>query len=257
MGTSPATSLKPTAKNTMVDPLSLSIAAAAAIVGGAVRGYAGFAGPMIMLPAMTILFGPVSAVTTVLLVDLVGNLVLVPSSARDVSWRVAIPLILGSVVCMPFGGYLLLVADPSIMKQAIIYAIIAISMVMLFGWRYQRALGRGALFGVGVISGGFLSAAYIGAIAPIFLYAGPEPASNSRANTIMWAFVSSAILCVGFVVGGVITETELLRAAILAPFYLAAIFAGSRLYLGIDETLFRRTVLLILIGGSIVGIAFF
>lgn len=241
----------------MTDPLSLSIAIVAAIVGGAVRGYAGFAGPMIMLPAMTILFGPVSAVTTIILVDLVGNLVLVPSSVRDVSWRVATPLILGSVLCMPFGGYLLLVMDPDIMKPAIIYAIIGISFVMLFGWRYRRALSRGALFGVGVVSGGFLSASYIGAIAPIFLYAGPEPAVNSRANTIMWAFISSAILCVGFVVSGAITQTELIRAAIMAPFYLAAIFGGSRLYLGIDETLFRRTVLIILIAGSIVGIAFF
>jgi uncharacterized membrane protein YfcA len=240
----------------MPDPISLSIAVAAAIVGGFVRGYSGFAGPMIMLPAMTLLFGPVTAVVTILLVDLVGNVVLLPDSVRQVSWRAATPLILGTVISVPFGSYLLLASDPHLMKLAIVYAVIGIALVMLFGWRYRRALGTGPLFAVGVLGGGFLSAAYIGAIVPIFLYAGPDSASRSRANIIIWAFAGAVLIAAAYVYGGAVTNVELLRAAILAPFYLGAIFLGSRLFRGIDEALFRRSVLIILICGSIAGMMF-
>ncbi|NKB59669.1 MAG: TSUP family transporter [Alphaproteobacteria bacterium] len=241
----------------MPDPISLSIAVAAAIVGGVVRGYAGFAGPMIMLPVMTILFGPVTAVVTILLVDLIGNVVLVPDSFHHVSRRVAIPLILGTAVSIPFGSYLLLVADPQIMKQAIIFAVIGISVVLLFGWRYERVLGTMPLFGVGALAGGFLSAAYIGAIVPIFLYAGPDAARKSRANIIIWAFVGAIMIVAALWYGGAVTSVELWRALLLAPFYLIAIFLGSRLFRGVDEALFRRTVLILLICGSVVGVVFF
>lgn len=221
------------------------------------RGYAGCAGPLIMLPVLTILFGPVTAVVTILLVDIAGVVMLVPDALRRGSRRVSLPLIMGTLACMPFGSYLLLVADPAIMKDIIIYAVIAAAAAMLFGWRYARPLGPVALTGVGVLSGGFLSAAYIGAIAPLFLYAGPDSAQASRANVILWSFFSGLFLVAALVYGGAVTEVELWRALILMPFYFAAIYGGSKLFLGIDELLFRRTVLSILIAGSVVGVVFF
>ena len=241
----------------MPELLPLAIAAAAATVGGFVRGYSGFAGPMIMLPVLTILFGPVSAVVTIMLVDLSGNVVLIPDAARYASWRISLPLIFGTAVAMPFGSYLLLAADPAIMKPAIIVAVIVVSLCLLAGWRYHRPLGAPSLFGVGVVSGGFLSAAYIGAIVPLVLYAGPDAAPNSRANIIVWVFVGAILIAGAMIYGGAITETELLRVAILAPFYIGSIYAGSRLFRFVDEALFRRTVLIILICGSIVGVVFF
>jgi hypothetical protein len=241
----------------MPDLLSLSIAIAATVVGGIVRGYSGFAGPMIMLPVLTILFGPVTAVVTIMLVDLAGVVVLVPEAFREGSRRVSIPLILGTLACMPFGSYLLLAADPAIMKDLIIYAVIGTAVALLFGWRYRRPLGLAALLGVGVVSGGFLSAAYIGAIAPLFLYAGPDSARRSRANIILWSFFSGLVLVSILIYGGAVTDVELWRALTMAPFYFGAIYAGSRLFQGIDEALFRRTVLVILILGSVVGVVFF
>ena len=241
----------------MPDPLSISIAIAASIVGGVVRGYTGFAGPLIMLPVLTILFGPVTAVVTILLVDIAGIFILVPEAMRQGSRRVSVPLILGTLACMPFGSYLLLVADPAIMKNVIIGAVIAAAVAMLIGWRYTRPLGPIALTGVGVLSGGFFSAAYIGAIAPLFLYAGPDSAQASRANTILWGFFSGVVLIATLVYSGAVTEAELWRALTLMPFYFAAIYTGGRLVRGIDELLFRRTVLIILILGSVVGVVFF
>ncbi len=241
----------------MPDPLSLSIALAATVVGGIVRGYSGFAGPMIMLPVLTILFGPVTAVVTIMLVDLAGVVVLVPEALREGSRRVSVPLILGTLACMPFGSYLLLVADPAIMKDLIIYAVIGTAVALLFGWRYRRPLGLAALLGIGVVSGGFLSAAYIGAIAPLFLYAGPDSARRSRANIILWSFFSGLVLVSILIYGGAVTDVEFWRALTMAPFYFGAIYAGSRLFHGIDEAFFRRTVLIILIFGSVVGVVFF
>lgn len=241
----------------MSDPLFLAIAIVAAVIGGVVRGYSGFAGPLIMLPVLTILFGPVTAVVTILLVDMAGVVMLLPAALREGTRRVSVPLIVGTLACMPFGSYLLLFADPAIMKDVIIFAVIGAALALLIGWRYERPLGTIPLLGVGVLSGGFLSAAYIGAIAPLFLYAGPDSARKSRANVILWSFFSGLVLVATLVIGGAVTEVELWRAVTLAPFYFGAIYAGSRLFQGIDETLFRRTVLIILILGSAVGVVFF
>ncbi|MDD9924506.1 MAG: hypothetical protein OXR03_01650 [Rhodospirillaceae bacterium] len=65
------------------------------------------------------------------------------------------------------------------------------------------------------------------------------------------------MLVATLVFGGAVTEVELWRALTLMPFYFGAIYAGSRLVRGIDELLFRRTVLGILIAGSVVGVVFF
>ena len=241
----------------MLDLFPLSIAIAATIIGGVVRGYSGFAGALIMLPVLTVLFGPVTTVVTVLLVDMTGICLLVPEALRRGSRRVTLPLILGTLIAMPFGSYLLLVADPAIMKNVIIYAVIGAATAMLFGWRYARPLGPLALTGVGVLSGGFLSAAYIGPIVALFLYAGPDSAKASRANAILWSFFSGLVLVATLVFSEAVTEVELWRSLILIPFYLGAIYVGSRLVHGIDELLFRRTVLGILILGSGVGVLFF
>ncbi len=240
----------------MFDPPSLFLAAVATCVGGGVRGFTGFAGPMIMLPVMILLFGPVAGVVTVLLVDLTCNLTLVPEATRHVAWRVAAPLIAGTIVTIPLGSYVLLAVDSTIMTQAIIAAVVAISVVMLFGWRYRRVLNAFQLTGIGALSGALLSSAYIGAIVPIVLYAGPEAAARSRANVIIWAFVGAILVAATLSYGGAITQAELWRAAILAPIYLVSTFCGSRIFRGIDETLFRRTVLIILICASIGGLVF-
>lgn len=240
----------------MFDPLSLLLAAVATCVGGVVRGLTGFGGPLIMVPVMTLLFGPVAGVVTVLLVDLTCNLTLVPEAARQVAWRVAAPLIAGTIVTIPLGSYVLLAVDPTIMKQAIIAAVVASSVVMLFGWRYRRVLNAFQLTGIGALSGALLSSAYIGAIVPIVLYAGPDAAARSRANIIMWVFVAAILLAAALSYGGGITRAELWRAATLAPIYLVSTFFGSRLFRRIDETLFRRTVLIVLICLSIGGLVF-
>ena len=129
-----------------------------------------------------------------------------PEATRRVAWRVVAPLIAGTIVTVPLGSYVLLVVDSTIMKQAIIAAVVAISVVMLFGWRYRRVLNAFQLTGVGALSGALLSSAFIGAVVPIFLYAGPDAAARSRANVIIWAFVSGLLVTATLSYGGAITK---------------------------------------------------
>ncbi len=240
----------------MIDLFLVALAVVLAFGGGAIRGFLGFAAGLFMLPFMTLMYGPVSAVITVALVDLPGNLKLIPEVRGQVSWRVVGALVGGTVVGAPFGTYALIAVDPAIMRQVIIGAVIVSCGIMLSGWRYRRALNIVQYAGLGFFGGIILGATYIGILIPIFLMAGPGSAASSRAYTIIWVLPATLLLVGMLAVVGVVNEVEMWRFLVLGPLFLAGTVYGSRIFKGISETLFRRMMLFFLIATSAAGLVF-
>ena len=111
----------------MFEPPSLFLAAVVTCVGGAVRGFTEFAGPMMLLPVMTLLFGPVAGVVTVLLVNLKRNLILVPEATRAELWRAAIPapIYMVSTFC---GSRLFQGFNETLFRRAVLIVVICVSI---------------------------------------------------------------------------------------------------------------------------------
>jgi hypothetical protein len=238
----------------MVDfDANLLAAAGFMIVGGLLRGFLGFGGSMGAVPGLSLLYGPLGAVSIVLLADIGAVLQLLRTAVRQSEKRIVAPLALASILTTPFGAWLLINIDPQDMRRAIAVTVLCFAAILAVGWRYKRAPSTPVVVGVGAIGGILSGGAGMGAPpAVLFLLSGPHTHSAVRANIIGYLAVANMTALATLALNGALSIEILWRAAILAVPYLGAIWVGGRLFRFATDTLFRYVALSIvaLIGAA-------
>ena len=226
-------------------------AAAIAVAAGVVRGITGFGGAMVMAPPLALLFGPVLAVPVVLLLESIAAAPMLISTRREVRWPVIGPIVAAACVTVPLGGFLLVSADPQWLRRAIAAIVIVFSLLLLLGWRYARAPRPLAGCVLGALAGAMLGATSIGG-PPVILYllAGPDKVSTTRANLTLFVAASSLAGIVMLSVAGVLGLSALVAGALLAPGYYLGLVAGVRLFSRFNDQRFRQFTLLLMITSS-------
>ncbi|MFQ5946921.1 MAG: sulfite exporter TauE/SafE family protein, partial [Anaerolineae bacterium] len=63
------------------------IAAIIAVVAGLMRGFAGFGSGMLMAPVFAVLFGPIETVATIIIMEILVSIQLVPRALVEIEWR--------------------------------------------------------------------------------------------------------------------------------------------------------------------------
>jgi len=232
---------------------NLLAAAGFMIVGGLLRGFLGFGGSMGAVPGLSLLYGPLGAVSIVLLADIGAVLQLLRTAVRQSEKRIVAPLALASILTTPFGAWLLINIDPQDMRRAIAVTVLCFAAILAVGWRYKRAPSTPVVVGVGAIGGILSGGAGMGAPpAVLFLLSGPHTHSAVRANIIGYLAVANMTALATLALNGALSIEILWRAAILAVPYLGAIWVGGRLFRFATDTLFRYVALSIvaLIGAA-------
>lgn len=215
----------------------------AALIGGFLRGFTGFGGPLFLLPVLSLFMSPVNAVAVTLWVDLSCNVRMLPDARRCWSREVVIPLIVGTLFGMPVGAYLLLTIDPAAMKRAIAAAVLASAMALFAGLRYRKPVSSSGYGVLGVVSGLVMGATALGVLTPLFLNAGNHTSAQNRANVTVWAFFAALLLLAILTWQGAPDRAQALYIVPLAAAYLAGIVLGQRHYLRASEELVRYTAL--------------
>lgn len=229
------------------------LALGAAVVAGHVRGFSGFGGPAVMMLVLTQFYSPASVLVLVLLADFVANLQLIPGSIQHASRRTIAPLVIASIVGLPAGVYALLLVDPLLAKRGIAIVSGLCACVMLTGWRYRREAGTLTTSAVGLVGGIVVGATFIALPIMIFLFAGPDAGARARANALAWGVFVSPVLIAVFVWIGLLGLDDLWEAALITVAYMRGAFSGARLFRRASELGFRRVVLVVLLGLSLVG----
>lgn len=196
-------------------------------VGGTVRGFAGFGGPMVVIPLLSIFVPPATAVWIVALIDLPPNIFMIPTAWRHATARIFVPLAIGSVLTLGIGAYALVMIDAVIMQRVISAAIIVACAVLLSGWMYRGYIATSAWLGVGALSGLVAGATLIAVVTSVFLNAASRDAQANRANFIVWGFVmaSAMVLILGSQQPS--TAMPVSDIVLLAAVYFAGCLAGT------------------------------
>lgn len=231
---------------TLDDPVSIAAASAMALVGGMVRGFAGFGGPAVMLLVLTPFFNPLSVLSKVMVIDLAANLKLLPNSFADVDWPLCLTVSAASLVGILGGTYALLSVDGEIIKQAVALVVAGCTAVMLTGWRYQGRPGRLVQILAGLLSGFALGATCIALVAMLFFFAGPARPAQARANAIYWALITMVFLILVHIMAQTLDFDAIWRALLVGLVYLFGAVLGSLLFQRTGERDFRRAVLWLL-----------
>ena len=232
--------------------IALGVAAAA----GLMRGFAGVGSGMLMAPVFAILFGPVHTVAVILLMEIVVTAQLLPGVHRAINWKViAPPWGLRPPIFMPAGSWLLVSLDPDLTARMIAFVVVAFSIVLMVGWRYDGEKKLWASVGVGALSGVLMASTSLGN-PPVMAYllSSRDAAATNRANFTGYFALTLLALIAMMALAGLIDRNALATAAILLPVFMAAAWVGSKLFRRSSETLYRRVALGLLLCVGLYGL---
>lgn len=229
-------------------PERLALAVLIGAIAGVIRGITGFGGAMVMSPPLALLLGPLVTVPVVLLLESVAAAPMLVQLRRLVRWRVIGPIIAMACLTVPLGAYVLVTADPLVMRRVIAGVVIVFSLLLLRGWRYAGRHRLATGLGLGAVSGTMVGATSMGG-PPVILYllAGPDPIDTTRANLTYFVGAISLAGVAVLALNGVLGAQGLWLAAMLAPGYYLGMVAGTRLFSRFNDTRFRRFTLVFML----------
>ncbi|HVO84685.1 MAG TPA: sulfite exporter TauE/SafE family protein [Syntrophobacteria bacterium] len=237
------------------DWFSVILALAAVLTAAVIRGYSGFGFAMVAVTGMSLVMPPTVAVPAVLVLDVAASIQLLPQVWRDVSWVSLRCLFTGSVAAIPLGVFLLSSLPEAPMRAGISILVLATAILLARGFTLKRVPGWSFTLWVGVLCGVLNGAAAIGGPPAVLFYlSSPAGVSVSRASMIVYFLgIDLVTLAMAAYRQLVTVQTLHLAGACLIPL-IAGIALGSRIFQRIDEAVFRRNVIYLLIALASAGL---
>ncbi|TCS63654.1 sulfite exporter TauE/SafE family protein [Varunaivibrio sulfuroxidans] len=236
------------------DP-AFGFSALAVFGAGVLRGFTGFGAGMVIVPALSLIYTPPVAVATLVLIEIVATIQLMPRLVSHVEWRTVLPL--GAMACLglPVGAWVLLNADPAIMRRAIGVVVMFSAFILSFGVRFSVTPSRSMAVGAGALSGVLSGATGVGGPPIILFYlSGPQNKMIARASITTVFAVTTVLMSLIFWWEGVLTAHLLLRCAVLVPLYTVAVWMGSHMFSIASETVFRRAAFAVLFAMALLAL---
>lgn len=229
-----------------------------ALVAGLVRGFSGFGTAMVYLPVAGQILSPFEALTTLMVMDLVGPLPNIPRAIRISDKADILRLSLGALVAVPLGVLVLGLIEPAVFRYGVSLIAILLLVLLISGFRYQGRLRPRMIYGTGAI-GGFLAGS-VGLPGPpvIMLYmASPHPVAVIRANIMIYLLLCDLVMIAVLQVNGFLVLSALALGAVLALPYLLGNVLGGWLFQPRFERSYRAVAYFIIAASALNGLPVF
>lgn len=228
----------------------------AVFFGAVVVGATGFGSAAVGGAIMLFWFVPLSAVPILNAASLTTQTISIGQLWRSLQLRGAMALIVGGVLGIPLGAWVLRVADPSIFRIAFGVFLSLWSVYLLL--RPQLRLRRGGLLTEGLVgmTGGFTGGAIAFPGAFPAVWCAVTRATKEEQRGTMQIYILVMQCCVLAYLGsiGIVGRGFLPDYLKIFPAIMIGTFIGVSLYSKINEAMFRRAVLLILLIAAITHI---
>ncbi len=239
-----------------IDGFWLLVAAAA--VAGLVRGFSGFGTAMVYLPVAGQILTPFQALTTLMVMDLIGPLPNIPNAIRTGHKRDILRLSVGTLVALPLGVLVLGLIAPEVFRYGVSLISLLLLALLIIGVRYHGTLRPPMVYGTGAI-GGFLAGS-VGLPGPpvIMLYmASPNPSEVIRANIMVYLLLCDLMMIGVLHLNGYLQISAVALGVLLIVPYLAANVLGGWLFRPGYERLYRAIAYFIIAASALNGMPLF
>lgn len=225
------------------------LAVVAVTLAGVVRGFSGFGAGMVLVPTLSILYNPVVAVLTVVLLEFIPSIQLLPQATRNCDWRSIAPISIAVVITIPIGSWVLVYTDPDVLRILIASLLIFSVLVLSSGWRFPAEFSNKTAVSTGAVSGLLSGAMSLGGL-PIILYflSGKFSAETARASMVVFLLFTAFVSLGTYSLHGLFDSEIVIRTAWLIPPFILAIGLGGYLFNKVPERLFRNLTLSLLGG---------
>lgn len=224
-----------------------ALAVCIVLAGGLVRGLTGFGSGLVMVPLLSLLWGPVEAIATMAGLGMFNLAQLAPDALRRGNLREVTPMLVGAAALTPVGLALLVSLDPALLKKIIAALILAITALSLAGWTYRGPRGMVPAFVAGGLTGFVNGIAGVGGPATVlYIMSLPSKAETQRANIVLAMGLSTLLTTGGLLVAGEIGIRVLTHVLVFLAPSIAGTWAGAKLFYIMPGRMFRLIVLIFL-----------
>ncbi|SFD07530.1 sulfite exporter TauE/SafE family protein [Tropicimonas isoalkanivorans] len=239
--------------NGILPPLLLVAAFAITLVAAFVKGATGFAMPMIMISGLASFLSPELALAGLILPTLVTNGMQAlrdgPAAAWDAVRRYRLFFLIGGVFLV-LSGQLVTAVNPRIIYALIGVPIMLFGVAQLSGWKpaITSEHRRRAEIGLGAVAGGIGGISGVwGPPLVMYLTALDTPKTEQvRVQGVGFGMASILLLGTHLQTGVLNAQTVPFSVILLAP-ALAGMWLGQRVHDRLDQAMFRRMTLAVLV----------
>jgi len=222
------------------------------LTAGLVRGFSGFGTGMIVAPAVSAIYSPQTALVLIFIIDSIPALPVVIPETKRCNWRELWPIIIGALLFLPLGLYVLKTGDENSLRWFITLTIFVAILALWSGWKYTGPRGNITSFLVGSLSG-FLGgvAALPGPPAILYWMASKLSTTMIRSNTMVFLFAIDILTGVGLFLGNMFTSEAIFKGVLAAPIYLIGLLVGKKLFGFASEITYKRLAFAIILLSAI------
>jgi len=257
-----AAGLAPDTGILMHDAISLALIfdglwflAIGSVLAGIVRGFTGFGTALVYLPFAGQVLGPFAAISSLVIMDLIGPLIHVPRALRDGHPGDVLRLAFGALLAVPLGVWVLSLVHEDVFRWAVSILALVLLAGLVLGLRYRGQLSKPMIFGTGAL-GGFMAGS-VGIPGPpiIFLYmASSLPPQVIRANNMLYLILADLIIIGMFWISGFLVPSALYIGALMIAPYLLGNLIGGKLFKPELEHVYRVAAYVIIAGSALMGL---
>lgn len=237
-----------------IDAAFLALAATV-LVAGVARGLSGFGTGMIVAPVAGALYGPKAALAIIVIMDSLPTIPVTIPALRIATWREVLPAVIGLMLLIPAGVWVLTIADPLALRWLISFAILLCAVALWRGWRYNGERTPPKSFAVGAVAGVLSGIAQIPG-PPVLIYwlSSPLPSAIIRANLLSLFFISEIMSVATAWASGLFVAPFVVIALGVTPVYFAGLLAGSAAYGRTNDTVYRRITLVLVFISAVLAL---
>ncbi len=243
-----------------VIPADISSNAAVAIcviafISATARGFSGFGSALIFMPLASSMAAPRLVAALLLIIDFVGALPMLPDGWRQADRKATAVIVLGALVGVPIGTWLLTRLDPVTTRWIISAFVAALLLLLLSGWRYRGKDHVALSISIGALSGFCSGLAQTGGPPIVGYWLGRPVASQiARANIVLFFAASDFFSVVSYAASGLINRDAILFSLLVGPIYAAGIGCGTLLFGRASETVFRGICYVLIAAAVLFGL---
>jgi hypothetical protein len=229
----------------------------AALVAGAVRGFAGFGAALVFLPVAGAVLPPIWALIALTVMDVFGPLptlrrTVPQAQLHDVAW-----LWLGMALALPLGVMVLVMLDPDVFRYVVSIAGIAVTLILIAGFRYRGPMTPPVMVGTGALSGFLGGVAGVPGPPVILLYmASPSLPVLIRANTMVFLFLFDLTLLALIAVRGDLMAAPVWIGLLLAIPTMLGTLLGTAIFDPARAGVYRLAGYVIVMASALSGLPF-
>ena len=233
--------------------LTILLAGAAVFSAYFIKGFSGFGPALILIPSLTLLFNPETAISASTYFDIVGGIILFFSVRKSIDWKFVIPITLLLFTGAYFGANLLKMISTEMLIKVIGSGLIIFSLILILQKQngdsilLQSRKKRLVSLPFALIAG--FSGGMIGISGPILvIYMKLNYNKTYFRNQLIAIFTFGAIWRFGlYRMHGIAFEMDIYLIITLTAVMLIGMWLGQILHLKVNEKNFDRIIAIMLL----------